>query len=171
MRYLFYHGLISPAGARNVETLLAVAMADGEAEVTLCLASGGGDVNAGIGLYNYIKMLPLKVHTHAAGPCGSIAATVFLAGEQRSAASLSEFMTHASTWADGPQKGQLSSFNDLMTQPFKDVLGWSTEDISARFSLTDMRYAPDHAKTLGIIDRIEDIRLGAGDTMVNVHIP
>lgn len=170
MRYLFYHGLISPAGIRNIEVLLAAAMHDGEPEVTLCLVSGGGDVNAGIGLYNYIKMLPIAVHTHAAGPCGSIAVTIFLAGQKRSAAPLSEFMTHAATWSEGPLKGQISTHNDLMTRPFKEI-GWTDEDISARFTTADFRCPPDLAKSLGIIDSIHDIRLGPDDTMINVAIP
>jgi len=43
VRYFFYHGPANEAGIRNVEALLTLALNEGEPEVTLCLASHGGD--------------------------------------------------------------------------------------------------------------------------------
>ena len=171
MRYLLYHGPVTEAGVRNVETLLTVAVNEGETEVTLCLASHGGDVNAGTGLYNFIQMLPLKLYTHAIGICESIAVTVMLAGERRTAAPLSSFSLHAATYGDGPFKGQISPYTNLISQPFRDKLKWSDADLVTRFSTFDFRMGPEEAKELGLISEITSPKLGRDEQMIPVHIP
>ena len=171
MRYLFYHGQVSPAGVRNVESLLTQALQEGDPAIVLCLASGGGDVNAGVGLYNFIQMLPMKVHTHAAGLCASIAVTILLAGEKRTAAPVSAFSTHAATFSEGPEKGQISPNTKLISQPFAETLGWDEETLAARFGSNEFRFGPDDALTFGLIDEVVLIRIGTEDRILPVHIP
>lgn len=171
MRYLFYHGEVNEAGVRNLEALLAVALNESESEVTLCLASNGGNVNAGIGLYNFIEMLPLAVHTHAAGICDSIAATIMLAGTKRTAAPVSAFTIHAATYSEGPKKGEAAPNTDLISAPFRDKLNWSDGDIAARFTPKDFRLSADEAKALGLIDEITSPVLGRDDQMITVRLP
>ena len=85
--FIYYHGPINIQGVRNLETLLTKVASHDAPDITLCICSGGGDVCAGIGAYNFIKMLPVPITTYAFGICGSIAATIFLAGQSRLSAS------------------------------------------------------------------------------------
>lgn len=53
--YIFYHGSITPQGMRNLETLVSKVAGKIDQEIVVCLCSGGGDVNAGIGAYNFFE--------------------------------------------------------------------------------------------------------------------
>lgn len=171
VQHLFYQGPISEAGVRNVETLLAEALHRGEREVRLCIASNGGDVNAGIGLFNFMRMLPIDVHTHAAGVCASIAGTILLAGKTRTAAPLSVFLLHAATYSEGPLINQIAPNTDLISKPFRDELGWGDAEIADRFGAGDFRFGPDQALQFGLIHSIDPMVLKDGDTVVTVRLP
>ncbi len=57
-------------------------------------SSNGGDVDAGIDLYNFLKALPARVIMHNIGSIDSIANVVFLAGEERYASKFTSFLFH-----------------------------------------------------------------------------
>ena len=63
-------------------------------ELHLLLSTMGGQVPAGISLYNMLMGLPVKVITHNTGTVNSIGNVVFLAGAERYAAKISSFMFH-----------------------------------------------------------------------------
>ena len=63
-------------------------------ELHLLLSTMGGQVGAGISLYNMLMGLPVKVITHNTGTVDSIGNVVFLAGAERYAAKISSFMFH-----------------------------------------------------------------------------
>jgi ATP-dependent protease ClpP protease subunit len=162
---------MTPGGARNIEALALAARAEGETELTLCLASEGGDVNAGVGLFNFLKMLPMTVNTHAAGICASIAATVLLAGQKRTAQPLSSFIVHQATFVDGPLQGQRSPNTDLISHPFKEILNWTDLDISERFGPSDFIFGPEKALEYGMVMEILTPEIGDDDRLVTVAIP
>lgn len=58
------------------------------------ISSNGGDVDAGIALYNFLKALPLQVIMHNIGSIDSIANVVFLAGKKRYASKHTSFLFH-----------------------------------------------------------------------------
>src|SRR5882724_9983921 len=60
----------------------------------LSFSSTGGEIAAGIGLYNFLKALPVRVVTHNVGSVVSIAVVIFLAGEERYAVPTSTFLFH-----------------------------------------------------------------------------
>lgn len=171
MHYIHYHGQITHQGMRNLEILLLTAKEEGNNDVTICICSKGGDVSAGIGLYNYIQMLPITVHIHCTGLCESIAATILLAGVSRSSVPVASFMTHAAVFSDGPMKGQISNDTHLISQPFKDKLNWSNEDVEKRFGRDNFSISPHEAMALGMIDEIKVITVTDNDTLINVNIP
>jgi ATP-dependent Clp protease protease subunit len=57
-------------------------------------SSNGGNVNAGITLYNFLKALPVEIVMHNTGSIDSIATVIFLAGTKRYAAKHSTFLFH-----------------------------------------------------------------------------
>src|SRR4051812_32058255 len=66
------------------------------AEVYFLISSGGGDVDSGFTLYNFLVSLRgrIKVTMHNIGQIDSIANVVFLAGQDRFAAPNSSFLFH-----------------------------------------------------------------------------
>lgn len=62
--------------------------------LTLQISSPGGSVIAGITAYNYLKSLPIDVHTHNLGEVSSAAILPYLAGNIRTAEDVSKFMFH-----------------------------------------------------------------------------
>lgn len=171
MRYLFYQGAISHIGVKNAQTLAKCAVDEGEKELTLCISSAGGDVTSGVGLFNFLQLLPIKVHTHASGVCNSIAATIFLVGEKRTASPLSAFTTHQSTFVEGPLIGQRAPNTDLIAQPFKTVAKWSDQDIRNRFGANDFNFSAKKARELGVVTDIIPLTMLATDTIQNVNVP
>ena len=55
------------------------------------LASGGGEIAAGINLYTYLRALPIEVETIAFGEVDVAAALIFLGGKKRSAVKSCQF--------------------------------------------------------------------------------
>jgi ATP-dependent Clp protease, protease subunit len=58
------------------------------------LASGGGDIGAGVNLYTYLKALPIDVETIGFGEVDAAAAIVFLGGTSRIAIEDCHFFFH-----------------------------------------------------------------------------
>lgn len=166
MHYIKYYGDITPFGMSNLQMLLIKARHDGHDEVTILLASKGGDVDAGMSTYNFIRHKPVpKINIHVDGNLSSIAVTMLLAGDHRSASPASLFSIHQATYAEGPNRGGRSNSTDLIAQPFKDILKWSDEDVNERFSSEDFKFSPHQAKDLGCIHSITDFIFKPEDTI------
>ncbi len=58
------------------------------------IASQGGEVDAGIALYNFLKSLPLKITMHNIGSIDSIANVIFVSGDKRLASPHTTFLFH-----------------------------------------------------------------------------
>ena len=171
MHHFIYHGNISEFGVRNSMILLSDSMKKGESVVTLHLASLGGDVNAGMMLYNFLKMMPIEVRTHAASNCHSIAVSILLGGSIRTGAPASNFLVHAPRYSEGPSTGQLSPSGKLVAQPFSVVAGWSADDITTRFETAgDFAMTPDKAVELNVISSVVDLRFGSDDEIVTIKV-
>jgi len=170
--HLVYHGVVNSQGARNVETLCAQRLSAGVTELTIWICSGGGDVNAGVGLFNFLRALPIMINTHCFGICGSIAATIFLAGRRRTATPASIFSLHASTYSEGPRKGQIAENTALISKPFQELLDWKQDRIAHYFGSAEERFlTPEAAKEWGIVQIIEERSFASGDDIANVAIP
>lgn len=62
--------------------------------VHLLIQSAGGIIGEGIGLYNYLRKLPLELIVYNGGVVASVAVPVFLAGRKRKASKTASFMIH-----------------------------------------------------------------------------
>ncbi|WP_157128450.1 ATP-dependent Clp protease proteolytic subunit [Cupriavidus sp. USMAA2-4] len=170
--HIVYQGPVTVLGARNASTLIIDAYRKGTQELTLSIASGGGDVTAGMGLYNFIRAMPITINTHVIGMCGSIAATVLLAGERRTSSSASLFTLHASSYVDGPRAGQVAESTQIIALPFRQRANWTDEQVSRFFSSAlEQSFLPQHAQELGMIHEVVDISFAQGDEIMTVAIP
>lgn len=169
--FIFYHGEISAAGARSTERLISDSLEKGEQSVTLCIASGGGNVNAGAGLFNFVRMMPVPINTHCFGLCGSIAATIFLAGEHRTVAPASIFILHAASFIEGPLLGQISPNTPMIYAPFKFDLDWPDERIAEYFgTAAEKHLTPEQSVVFGIAHEIAVPKMSNGDTVLHVDL-
>lgn len=160
-RFLIYQGPINAAGVRNAEILATEALREGVKRVVLFLCSGGGDVTSGIGLYNFLRALPLNVDTHGFGIIGSIAATIFLAGQRRTVTRTSMFTLHAASYVEGPKAGQVAENTALISLPFKEQLGWSSDELFAHFGSANETY----------LTAVEAVQLGIATELAELTLP
>ncbi|HCW48962.1 MAG TPA: hypothetical protein DGP25_02665 [Brevundimonas sp.] len=164
-QHLIYHGAVNAQGARNAEVLMIAALREGASRITFRLCSNGGDVTAGIGLFNFIRAFPIPVDVHAFGICGSVAATIILAGERRTTEPISRFSLHAASNASG----YVEATTRLISDPFRAQVGWSDQECARYFSeLTDSWLTPDEAKALRIVHSIEHLPLPADPARIVV---
>jgi ATP-dependent Clp protease protease subunit len=177
---LIYVSFLAPV---NEETagLLVATMAEcvgAEArEVHLLLATGGGDVGAGINLYNVLRGLPFKLVTHNAGNVASIGVTVYLAGDERLACPHSTFMLHPVTIPAPPgsldsrflgdRHRYVNSTAERINSILHEQTNLSTEDTAKSAEGEDVKDAKAAVQS-GIAHRIEEIEIEAGAPLLTV---
>jgi ATP-dependent protease ClpP protease subunit len=86
-------------------------------EIILSMTSGGGDVIAGVGLYNELKGMEVKLHTHNSGAIDSAAILPFMSGAKRTASKYSAFFFHQLHWT-------FASKDQLAMGTITDVTKW-----------------------------------------------
>jgi ATP-dependent protease ClpP protease subunit len=171
MHAVFYNGPVNAGGMRNCQQALADAVAKGHEAITLVLTSNGGDVASGLGLYHFIRALPVPVTTHAAGVCSSVAATILLASDRRTGADPTHFILHVATYREGPNKGKPALHTAAVIQPYRTRLGWSEARIAEMFTPEERALTIADALALGMVQEICDFRLAADTSSTIVTIP
>ncbi|MBC3831470.1 ATP-dependent Clp protease proteolytic subunit [Undibacterium amnicola] len=171
-KFIVYQGPINHVGTMNLQTLVLSAVKDGATELCLLLCSGGGDVTSGIGIFNFLKSLPVQISIHNFGMCGSIAATMFLAGARRTTAKASMFSLHAATYVDGSRVAQVSENTSLISAPFRQIAHWDDDRIQKYFSSGLEQYiSPDDSVEFGMAHEVLDLEIPEGAEILNVFVP
>lgn len=110
--HLVFNGILTPESGNALRGRMVSILERQDCEsLTLVFSSDGGSNNESFALYNFIRELPLPLHIHAAGPIGSAAVPVFLAGARRTCAPISRFFFHAADWTfppDGQQSDRIA---------------------------------------------------------------
>lgn len=106
--YISYYGGINEARTRTVMDTCANLLAQAKpGKLYFLFSSGGGSVDAGMALYNFLRALPVPIVMHNTGSVDSVANVVFLAADERYASPQSMFLMHGITWGFG-QGAQLT---------------------------------------------------------------
>ncbi|MEM3504260.1 MAG: ATP-dependent Clp protease proteolytic subunit [Nitrososphaeria archaeon] len=87
----------TPVNEKSIAMLMSVIdvkFKQGIRDFVLLIASVGGETNAGLAAYNYLKGLPINLTTHNMGNVESAAVTMYCAGKTRLATPNSKFMIH-----------------------------------------------------------------------------
>lgn len=92
--YLMLTAAISQESMTNLVQHLVDLQLSGATKLTIGISSPGGNVVAGITMYNAIRSCPFPVVLHNIGNVDSIANAVFLAGTERLANESATFMFH-----------------------------------------------------------------------------
>ena len=115
-------------------------------QIYFLFSSGGGGVNAGITLYNFLRAIPTEVIFHNIGTVDSIATCIFLAGNKRYASHTAAFLFHGVAWPF--KEGQ--SFNWKQLQEFVSSMKQNEADIA---KIITSRTLISNAEVLSIFDQ------------------
>lgn len=92
---IHFVGHINPVTVNNIRSAILPALKQGTTEIELMLSSEGGDINSGLALYNFLRVIPVPLTTVNIGSVESIAVIVYLAGDKRLAVDNSRFLIHS----------------------------------------------------------------------------
>jgi ATP-dependent Clp protease protease subunit len=180
--YLNYADEINPAKVRAFMAVCTEVITKYKPDTLyICLSSPGGEVAAGITLYNFLRGLPIKLVTHSTGSVDSIATVVFLAGEERYATPISTFVFH------GVQTG-FKKDSALTIYQLKEVISGLEEDhnkivhvITQRTKLTEdevrelFRQGESKnsvfAESKGIVNAVSDLAIPANTKLLSLNLP
>lgn len=142
-------------------------------------ASSGGQVDAGIALYNFLRALPVKLAFHNIGAVDSIANVVFSAGEERFATAHATFLLHGVTWNlnsafDREALGQVNSLAIQAENKIAKILSERTSltenEVRSHFTQGDAKDS-QFALDKGIIHQIVNPAVPANQKLLSFNFP
>lgn len=92
--YVIFSVPVDISTAQKFINIILGKLKEGKKIITVLIASPGGQVSAGINIYNFLKGIPAEVITHNFGQSDSIAVTIFCAGSKRYCTPDSRFLIH-----------------------------------------------------------------------------
>jgi ATP-dependent protease ClpP protease subunit len=93
--YINYFDQIVPAQVKVLMGVCAQVITQKKPDVLYFLfSSPGGQIDAGITFYNFLRSLPAEIVMHNTGAIDSVSTVIFLAGDRRYAATHSSFLFH-----------------------------------------------------------------------------
>ena len=158
-RRIEIRGEVNDAFASKITRALIKLSEISEDPIELYLSSEGGEVYAGVAIYDAIRACVCDVNIIASGQIMSAAFIIYLAGDQRTAAPHTSFMMHSVSYgAEGPVKDHEIQVIEAkaMNNKFLDICAertkpnkrfWYRHFINGR----DKYFDVTQAKELGII--------------------
>jgi ATP-dependent protease ClpP protease subunit len=92
--YIRFMGAVNPDSMNRLIQIIDNRIYAGYKVIHLLISSGGGSVQHGLSLYNYLKGLPVEVRTYNFGTVDSIAVVMFCAGSKRYSVPHARFLIH-----------------------------------------------------------------------------
>ena len=179
--YINYFDGIDPLRVKYLMAMVTEIITREKPDVLYFLfSSGGGSVDAGIVLYNFLKSLPVKVIMHNTGVINSIANVIFLAGKERYAAKHSSFLFHGISmgFAANAQlslkqvrekESSLKQDESKLTGIISENTKLSEERLKGFFD-TGEAVDVNFAKAQGIIHEIAEPHIPKGAAVVSINI-
>lgn len=179
--YVNYYDKIDDVKVRAIMAGLADILTREKPDVIYCLfSSGGGLVEAGITLYNFLRSLPVKFIMHNTGSIDSIANIVFLAADTRYTSVHSSFLFHGLIWPfpanTNLNRGQLTEIISSMGVSESKISGiitqrtrLTTEEIGALFAQGESKDAK-FALGKGIVTEIKDPAVPTGANLLSFNL-
>jgi ATP-dependent protease ClpP protease subunit len=176
--YVKFFGGINDASTQAIMAAIEERLRAGKRRFVLLLSSTGGNVLAGITLYNFLRGLPAEVVTHNMGATNSIAAAVFCAGRTRLSVPHGVFLIHGVT-ANFPQGAALEEkqleerLNSVRadTENIAGIIAGNTrrtekqvlQDMAERLTLN-----PEQALAYGLVHQIREQLFPEGADLVSI---
>lgn len=145
-----------------IRCLLHLQKEDQQLPITLYINSPGGEVQSGLALYDVMQAVSCPIHTVCLGMAASMAALLFIAGDQREMLPHSRAMIHDPLIGGGIGGSALSAkaraddlmrIRDITAQVISQHTGMNLEEV---FELTakDTYFEAEEAIANGMADRI-----------------
>jgi len=146
-----------------VAQLLFLAADDSQREINMYINSPGGEVNAGLGIYDTMRVLPCPVATTCVGFAASFGTILLMAGDKGRRRSLPHARVHMHQPLQGGLSGQATDIDihareilqlrDILTGIIHEHTGQTLERIR-RDTDRDFFMSAQEAKEYGIVDEV-----------------
>ncbi len=159
-----FAGKVTSKKTNDLTSYIHKQMQEGIKDFILNINSSGGDSDAAIAAYQYLKQLPISITTYNTGNVQSAAALLYCSGAKRYSLSHSFFMLHGSSttypesmsFVDFTALSKLSQIHrQAFVEIFKTCTNASTAVLEHYFSSADLHYfTADEAKEMGLAQEI-----------------
>lgn len=178
---LVYISFSAPIDSKSAQYLVGTAfdqISKGATHLYFLFNSPGGQVDAGISIYNILKGLPVDTTMHNTGAVDSIGNAVFLSGKNRLACPHSTFMFHGVGF-DIPHNARLEEKNlreqlqsvEALQRKIGGVIADQTslkgEEVHRLF-LEAQTKDTDFALKSGIISDVKDVVIAPKATLIQL---
>ena len=177
--YLKLFGAIDEGMTKAVMAAVEQKLSEGASRFVLLMSSPGGNLFAGITLYNFLKGIPAELVTHNIGSTNSIAAAVFCAGDRRLSVPHGVFLLHGvrANFAQGAslERDQLEERLRALqvdTENIAGIIAANTnpsepqvlQDMLGRIALN-----PEEALAYGLVHEIIEEVFPAGAELISIQ--
>lgn len=159
-----FAGKVTSKKTNDLTSYIHKQMQEGIKDFILNINSSGGDSDAAIAAYQYLKQLPISISTYNTGNVQSAAALLYCSGAKRYSLAHSFFMLHGSSttypesmsFVDFTALSKLSNIHrQAFVEIFKTCTNASTSTLEHYFSSADLHYfTADEAKDMGLTQEI-----------------
>ena len=178
--YLNFYDEITPVKVKQIMGFLSEYISKEKPDNIYCLfASGGGSVDAGIALYNFLRALPIELTMHNTGSIDSIANIIFLSANTRYTSVHSSFMFHGIFHPINAslKKIQLQELLSGINVSESKVAGiisertnFTTKEIKRLFLQGETKDAPFALKK-GLVTEIRDPKIPKDTEILSFNLP
>ncbi len=160
-RNLLLYGELDDSDYKDIlESMLLLNSISEVEPINLFICSHGGEVDAGMAIYDLIQWIPAPVYTIGMGNCASMAAILLMSGQRRFIFPHCWVMLHqTSGWIWGDKDTTVSRAS-MMERQEKQILaiqsfhtGQTAEQI-AKDTIKEKWFEAEEALTYGIVDEI-----------------
>ena len=174
---IHFTGPINSSTCGNLISTCSRALQQGAEVLQLNIATMGGECSYGFTLYNFLRALPVEVHTHNLGTVESMGNILFLAGERRTACSFSKFLFHPFHWTlhgsvDHSRMAEYAMSLDYDLRLYAQIVTERTAEVLdvPRYLMAYPRIlGPREAMENGLIDAIDEMPIGVEAVQWSVH--
>ena len=159
-----FAGKITSKKTNDLTSYIHKQMQEGVKDFIININSSGGDSDAAIAAYQYLKQLPIAITTYNTGNVQSAAALLYCSGEKRYTLPHSFFMLHGSstTYPESMSFVEIAALSKLskihrlaFVEIFKTCTHASNSVLEHYFSSADSQYfTADEAKEIGLAQEV-----------------
>ncbi len=177
---IHFTGPINSSTCGNLINTCAKVLQQEAEELRINIATMGGECSYGFTLYNFLRALPVPIHTHNLGTVESMGNILFLAGERRSASAHSKFLFHPFHWTlhgavDHARMAEYAMSLDYDLELYVRIVAENTRDAPERLDIPRYLMAyprilgPEDALACGLIHTVDDSPIPAAACQWSIH--
>lgn len=161
-----FTGPVTASTCRQLLEKASLAVEQNASGLVLNIATMGGECSYGFTMYNFVRALPIPVHTHNLGTVESMGNIIFLAGDRRTACNHSKFLFHPFHWhvqgaVDHSRMSEYAMSLDYDLQLYARIVSERTQAAAEKLEIEKYLIAaprildPQQAITAGLIHAVE----------------